>query len=145
MLIDVILPFLVTFFLFFSFLFYVIFQSLSSIHDWMGIHDYKGRKKKQRSARVRSPSRIRTSVWHTTSSTSFTRSGLDFFHGAFPPPRSARPRAPLIAASRARPILSDPVDYVIQVNASACHGLSRSQQRGLPPYKQVSLPSKSNG
>ena len=142
MLIDVILPFLVTFFLFFSFLFYVIFQSLSSIHDWMGIHDYKGRKKKQR---VRSPSRIRTSVWHTTSSTSFTRSGLDFFHGAFPPPRSARPRAPLIAASRARPILSDPVDYVIQVNASACHGLSRSQQRGLPPYKQVSLPSKSNG
>lgn len=48
--------------------------------------------RERRPARVRSPSRIRTSVWHTTSSTSFTRSGLHFFHGAFPPPRSARPR-----------------------------------------------------
>lgn len=57
--------------------------------DWYHLTK-EGRER--RPARVRSPSRIRTSVWHTTSSTSFTRSGLHFFHGAFPPPRSARPR-----------------------------------------------------
>lgn len=51
--------------------------------------------------------------------------------------------SPTIANRRqsARPILSDLVDYVIQVNASAYPGPFRGRWRShnLPPYKQVFL------